>query len=78
MHLHTCPERTSNVSTHSGLPEGGRPTSGGGSMRAGRGILGMRERCELLGGELDARPIPGGGFEVTARLPLAPTGSAYA
>ncbi|MEV1247434.1 sensor histidine kinase [Nonomuraea sp. NPDC050022] len=41
----------------------------------GRGILGMRERCQLLGGELDARPLPGGGFEVKARLPLAPTGS---
>jgi signal transduction histidine kinase len=41
----------------------------------GRGLLGMRERCQLLGGELDARPRPGGGFEVTARLPLAPTGS---
>ncbi|MBE3015920.1 sensor histidine kinase [Microbispora sp. NEAU-D428] len=43
--------------------------------KAGRGILGMRERCRLLGGELDAKPTPGGGFEVTARLPLAPTGS---
>jgi signal transduction histidine kinase len=53
----------------------GRPTSGGGSIRPGRGILGMRERCELLGGELDAGRIPGGGFEVTARLPLAPTGT---
>ncbi|WP_455565643.1 sensor histidine kinase [Micromonospora echinaurantiaca] len=41
----------------------------------GRGILGMRERCRLLGGELDARPTPAGGFEVTARLPLAPTGA---
>ncbi|MDG6102991.1 sensor histidine kinase [Dactylosporangium aurantiacum] len=37
----------------------------------GRGITGMRERCELLGGELVAGPRPGGGFEVTARLPLA-------
>ena len=35
----------------------------------------MRERCQLLGGELDAKPTPGGGFEVTARLPVAPTGS---
>jgi signal transduction histidine kinase len=42
----------------------------------GRGILGMRERCQLLGGELDASPLPGGGFAVTARLPLAPTGTA--
>jgi signal transduction histidine kinase len=42
----------------------------------GRGILGMRERCQLLGGELDASPVSGGGFAVTARLPLAPTGTA--
>jgi signal transduction histidine kinase len=43
-----------------------------GSIVPGRGIAGMRERCELLGGELHAGPGPGGGFEVTARLPLAP------
>lgn len=40
----------------------------------GHGILGMRERCRLLGGEFDAGPTPGGGFEVAARLPLAPAG----
>ncbi|MGI5522470.1 sensor histidine kinase [Micromonospora sp. CA-259024] len=51
------------------------PPGTGSSARTGRGILGMRERCQLLGGELDAKPTPGGGFEVTARLPLAPTGS---
>lgn len=38
----------------------------------GRGLVGMRERCRLLGGDFDARPLPGGGFTVTARLPLAP------
>jgi signal transduction histidine kinase len=47
----------------------------GSSAKPGRGILGMRERCQLLGGELDARPTPSGGFEVKAHLPLAPTGS---
>jgi signal transduction histidine kinase len=41
----------------------------------GRGIVGMRERCGLLGGELTAGPRPRGGFEVTARLPLAPAGT---
>ncbi|WP_043632391.1 sensor histidine kinase [Nonomuraea candida] len=40
----------------------------------GRGIPGMRERCRLLGGEFQAAPLPGGGFEVRARLPLAPAG----
>lgn len=54
---------------------GGEGTAGTGSREPGRGILGMRERCRLLGGELDAEPIPGGGFAVTARLPLAPSGS---
>ncbi|MEV4290558.1 sensor histidine kinase [Nonomuraea bangladeshensis] len=45
-----------------------------GPVGPGRGIVGMRERCQLLGGELDAGPTPDGGFEVRARLPLAPTG----
>lgn len=52
------------------------PTGGPGS--SGRGLLGMRERCQLLGGELEARPTAAGGFEVTARLPLAPAGSGTA
>lgn len=51
------------------------PAGTAGSAKPGRGIVGMRERCQLLGGELDAKPTPGGGFEVRARLPLAPTGS---
>ncbi|MEV0353279.1 histidine kinase [Nonomuraea sp. NPDC050680] len=55
------------------LPARHQPGTGG-SAQPGRGILGMRERCQLLGGELDAGPLPGGGFEVSARLPLAPTG----
>ncbi|GAA4994990.1 sensor histidine kinase [Actinopolymorpha pittospori] len=55
------------------------PTSNGAGSSAepGRGILGMRERCQLLGGELTARSLPTGGFEVKARLPLAPTGTAH-
>lgn len=36
----------------------------------GRGILGMRERAELLGGALEAGPDPDGGFRVRAVLPL--------
>ena len=37
---------------------------------AGRGIAGMRERAAMLGGTLDAGPLPEGGFRVHARLPL--------
>ncbi|WP_285686461.1 histidine kinase [Actinoplanes sp. NBRC 103695] len=43
---------------------------GGGPVnRHGHGLLGMRERADLLGGTLRAEPAPGGGFEVEARLP---------
>jgi len=44
---------------------GGRPGNG-----AGHGLIGMRERVNLFGGELDAGPRPDGGFAVAARLPL--------
>ncbi|MEU6883031.1 sensor histidine kinase [Streptomyces sp. NPDC046712] len=35
----------------------------------GHGLLGMRERTAMLGGELTAGPTPDGGYEVTATLP---------
>jgi signal transduction histidine kinase len=37
--------------------------------RSGHGIVGMRERARLLGGTLEARPRPDGGFRVVAHLP---------
>ncbi|WP_329619142.1 histidine kinase [Streptomyces sp. NBC_01255] len=37
---------------------------------AGYGIIGMRERARSVGGTLSAGPREGGGFEVSARLPL--------
>jgi signal transduction histidine kinase len=45
-------------------------TSAGLGDGAGTGIRGMRAQAETLGGTLDAGPRPGGGFAVTARLPL--------
>jgi signal transduction histidine kinase len=40
------------------------------SETGGRGLLGMRERAELLGGHLTAGPAEGGGFRVSATIPM--------
>ena len=37
----------------------------------GHGIIGMRERVAVFGGEFAAGPGPGGGFRVRARFPVA-------
>ncbi|MFI9721174.1 sensor histidine kinase [Streptomyces sp. NPDC052396] len=41
------------------------------SPGAGQGVLGMRERVAMLGGELTAGPLDDGGYEVAAFLPVA-------
>jgi signal transduction histidine kinase len=49
----------------------GGPIGPVGSIHApGHGLAGMRERVALLGGSLSAVPAPGGGFVVSAVVPL--------
>jgi signal transduction histidine kinase len=54
-----------------GNGHGGDGRGGDGRGGDGHGIAGMRERVQMYGGELQAAPLPGRGFRVTARFPLA-------
>lgn len=45
-------------------------TAGSGPLVPGRGLTGMRERVEALGGRLEWRRLPTGGVGVRAELPL--------
>ncbi|MGH3212772.1 MAG: sensor histidine kinase [Trebonia sp.] len=54
--------------TDTGQPRWTDSTAGEGVV--GHGIVGMRERAAIFGGTLDAGPMPGGGFQVAAFLPV--------
>lgn len=54
---------------HIGVTDDGTGPDPGGTP--GFGLVGMRERARSVGGTLEAGPREGGGFEVTAALPLA-------
>jgi signal transduction histidine kinase len=45
----------------------------GGADGLGQGMIGMRERIAMVGGTLDTGPRPGGGFRISAALPLKPS-----
>ena len=75
---HAGPARVSVRVVHAGgdllieVEDDGRGAgaSAASGTRIGRGLIGMRERASLLGGELHAGPRAGGGYRVRARLPL--------
>lgn len=48
----------------------GNGVAAGGAGTSGQGLTGMRERALLLGGTLEAGPLPRRGYRVRARLPL--------
>jgi signal transduction histidine kinase len=51
------------------VDDGRGATNGGG--KAGHGLIGLRERVDLYGGDFEAGPRAEGGFGVRARLPVA-------
>ena len=52
------------------VADSGRGGAGADLPSGGHGIVGMRERVRVYGGELTAAPRPDGGFVVRARIPL--------
>jgi signal transduction histidine kinase len=52
------------------IDDGRHPAPADGSLRTGHGLIGMRERVNLFGGELEVGPVPDGGFRVMARFPV--------
>jgi signal transduction histidine kinase len=56
-----------------GLPDGGpsRPRTPAEELEGGFGVSGMRERAELVGGELELVPAPRGGATMRLTVPLA-------
>ena len=47
----------------------GRRNGGPAATSGGLGLIGMRERAALHGGQLSAGPAAGGGFAVRVKLP---------
>ncbi|MCZ0972766.1 hypothetical protein O1L55_17965 [Streptomyces albulus] len=58
------------ITVRNGAPP--RPPAAG-EAGTGRGLTGLRERVELLGGSFDAAALPSGGFRVAATVPTEPT-----
>jgi signal transduction histidine kinase len=63
--------RASVTDDGQGLPDASRLGPRGDGLEGGFGMSGMRERAELVGGDLTLRPAPGRGTVVMLTVPLA-------
>jgi signal transduction histidine kinase len=62
--------RVEVLTTGPSVLTGDHPPEPGRGDGAGRGLLGLRQRVAVYGGDLDARRRLGGGYRVRARIPL--------
>lgn len=74
---HGGPKATATVNVTYGpeavqlaITDNGRGAAANPAPTQGHGLLGMQERVEAFGGALTSGPRPGGGFRVTADLPI--------
>ena len=62
-----------DAAVHVEIDDDGKvPAGRAAAFGTGSGITGMRERAAALGGDLSAGFRHGGGFRVSARLPVRP------
>jgi len=72
VHVEYRPRELRITVSDDGRPADTDPARGQPPGPGGRGLIGLRERIAIYRGELDAGPRPGGGWRVSARIPLEP------
>ena len=76
--LRFCEDQLVIKVTDDGRRGAAREAAGSGDDGQGHGLVGMRQRVDVYGGTVTAGPRPGGGWRVTATLPVPASAAAAA